>query len=233
MSQKHEENGDNMSNLSSFFMWYHMKYGLPWSPETNTWRTCQLHVSKWCVGSARRATFTWNSLLAWVTLGPHKNNVDITFCGGWHVDLIKKWCGHCILCGMTRGPYRNEHCILWKCNCNCCFGWCPVGRENVMEDNMFIPHIKICDIVVLGVVFEAILCDGKLWFPSSSPPRQVSMVSWTKDNMSGDSFFMTISRQYACERWHALALSRTHTLTYGTRYWCEGGWHSRWAWAYT
>jgi hypothetical protein len=31
-----------------------------------------------------------------------------------------------------------------------------------MGDNMFVLHIKICDIVVLGVVFEAIVCGGRL-----------------------------------------------------------------------
>ena len=31
-----------------------------------------------------------------------------------------------------------------------------------MGDNIFVLHIKICDIVVLGVVFEAILCSGRL-----------------------------------------------------------------------
>ena len=31
-----------------------------------------------------------------------------------------------------------------------------------MGDNMFVLHIKICDIVVLGVVFEAIMYGGRL-----------------------------------------------------------------------
>ena len=31
-----------------------------------------------------------------------------------------------------------------------------------MEDNMFVQHIKICDIVVLGIVFEIIICGGRL-----------------------------------------------------------------------
>ena len=122
---------------------------------------------------------------------------------------------------------------LWKYNCNRCFGWHLVGRENVMGDNMFILHIKICDIVVLGVVFEAIMYGVKLWFFSSSSPRRVSIVSWIGDNMYGDSFFMTTSRQYACQRWHALALLWTLTWMYETRCWRQGGWQSRWAWAYT
>ena len=31
-----------------------------------------------------------------------------------------------------------------------------------MGDNMFVLHIKICDIIILGVVFEAIMCGGRL-----------------------------------------------------------------------
>ena len=37
-----------------------------------------------------------------------------------------------------------------------------MGEENVMGDNIFGLHIKICDIIVLGVVFEVILCGGRL-----------------------------------------------------------------------
>ena len=31
---------------------------------------------------------------------------------GWHVDPIKKWRGHCILCGMTHGPHKEMTWIL-------------------------------------------------------------------------------------------------------------------------
>ena len=31
-----------------------------------------------------------------------------------------------------------------------------------MGDNMFVLHIKICDIIDFGVVFETIICGGRL-----------------------------------------------------------------------
>ena len=92
---------------------------------------------------------------------------------GWHLDPIKIWHGYCILC---------------NCNCNRCFGWRRVGLMNVMGDNMFVLDIKFCEIIILGVIFGAIMCNRKLWFPIASSPRHVSMVSWTWDNMSEDSF---------------------------------------------
>ena len=111
--------------------------------------------------------------------------VEIVTGVGWHLDPIKKLRGHCVLC---------------NCNCNRCFGWRRVGRVNAMGDNMFVLDIKFYEIVVLGIVFGAILCDGRLWFQILSSPRHVSMVSWTWDNMSEDLFFMTTSRQYRCQR---------------------------------
>ena len=69
-----------------------------------------------------------------------------------------------------------------------------------MGDNIFHLHIKIWDIVDFGIVFEAIICGGRLRFLLSSSPRQVSMLSWTGDDMFGDLFFMTTSHQCACQR---------------------------------
>ena len=37
-----------------------------------------------------------------------------------------------------------------------------MAQENVMGDKMFTLYIKICDIVVSDVIFEAILCGGRL-----------------------------------------------------------------------
>ena len=59
------------------------------------------------------------------------------------------------------------------------------------------------------------------------------MVSYIGDNMSADSFFMTTSRQYARQCWHALALLWMLTWMYRTRCWCQGGWHCKLAWTYT
>ena len=64
---------------------------------------------------------------------------------------------------------------------------------------MFVLNIKIHNIVVLGVVSNAIMFDERLYFLSSFSLRDVSMVSLTRDNISGDSFFITTSRQYACQ----------------------------------
>ena len=142
------------------------------------------------------------------TWTPYRNDADIVFCVGWRVDPIKKWSGHC---------------ILWKCNCNCCFGWHLVGRENVMEDNMFVLHIK----KLWYCSFRRYLWRHHMWWEIV-----ISFIVFTTtgDNMSADSFFMMTSRQYTCQRWHALAMSCMLIWTYGIRCWHQGGWLSRWTW---
>ena len=82
MDQKHKGTGDNMSDLSSFFMWHHMKYGFPLSSKTEIWMTCKLHVSKWWAGSPRRATSRRIRRWRGVTFGPHKKMTwTLFFCG--------------------------------------------------------------------------------------------------------------------------------------------------------
>ena len=86
----------------------------------------------------------WNLPLTWATLGPHRE-MTWTF---YFVEMQLQVLFWLTSCG-TRECYGGH------------FGRPSVGRENVKGDNMFVLHIKICDIVVLGV-FKAILCGGRL-----------------------------------------------------------------------